>query len=85
MLCTQPAADVSVDDLAEALFCSSLQPSWAVSPTDVRAAVLASLHRHHDSIEECASELAERYGDDPDSACLRMRWCRDQVAGAYAG
>ncbi|MGQ0632823.1 MAG: hypothetical protein ACT4P1_17545 [Sporichthyaceae bacterium] len=70
-------------DLAEALFCSPLQPSEALDPVKVRDAVAASLRCHHNNVSECAEELAERYGKDPEGACLRMRWARATVAVAF--
>lgn len=75
---------MTVADLAEILFCSSLQPSQQVDDDTVHAAVSQSLGRHHGVVRECAEELAECYGKDPDVACTRMRWCRD-VAVRFSG
>jgi len=69
--------------LAEILFCSQLQPSHAATPEQVDAALHQALLNHHDDVTECVCDLAQRYGDDPDSACLRMRWCRTVIAAAY--
>lgn len=81
----QKLADVlpqgmTIADLAEILFCSSLQPSQPVDGDTVQAAVSQSLTSHHGHVQECAAELAECYGKDPEVACTRMRWCRDLVA-----
>jgi hypothetical protein len=71
---------MSTAELAEILFCSSLQPSQSLDGATVQAAVSQSLRTHHGQVQECAEELAECYGEDPDVACTRMRWCRDLVA-----
>jgi hypothetical protein len=63
---------------AEALFASSLQRSDHPTPGQVRAAVAASLHRFGPG--ECASHLAQEYGDHPAEAAMRMSWALTQVA-----
>ncbi len=77
------ARDLTVGDLAEALFCSSLQPSESVDPDTVVAAIDRSLRSHHGQIRECAEELAASYGKDPEITCLRMRWARSLVMGTF--
>ena len=72
----------TVGDLAEVLFCTSLQPSDAPDPRTVLAAVTRSL-RCGRSVCECAAEVAARYGDDPDTASRRMRWSRAAVIAAF--
>jgi hypothetical protein len=69
--------------LAEVLFCSPLQRSHGATPELVHAALHQALLTHHDDVSECVGDLAQHYGDNPDSACARMRWCREVVAGAY--
>jgi len=69
--------------LAEILFCSSLQPSHGATAEQINAALYQTLLTHHDDVTECVCHLAQRYGDDPESACTRMRWCRTAVAAAY--
>jgi hypothetical protein len=76
---------LTMGDLAEALFCSSLQPSEAVDSETVHAAIDASLRSHHGRIRECAEELAASYGKDPEITCLRMRWARSVVATTFPG
>lgn len=71
-----------VDDFrAEALFCSDLQqsdrPDWRL----VRDAV----HKVSFEVGEvrCAELVAQEFGDHPDTALDRMRWCRAAVAEAF--
>jgi hypothetical protein len=71
--------------LAEALFCTSLQPSSQPSTEDVRRAVRQVLLRHGGDTGTCLGTVARRYGDDQERAGERMRWCRNVVAVAYAG
>ena len=77
------AGTMTMGDLAEALFCSSLQPSDAADAAKVHAAIDASLRIHHGQIRECAEELAASYGKDPEITCLRMRWARSVVARTF--
>lgn len=73
----------SLAELAEALFCSGLRPEKLSTPDQVREAVRASLAAHHNDTNLCACELAQAYGDYPEIASTRMRWCREAVAGAF--
>jgi len=90
MLLQEPApgpealVPMTVTDLAEILFCSSVQPSEHAAAEEIRAAVTACLRNHHGDVLECAVELAEQYGEDPETTCSRMRWCRETVALAFA-
>jgi len=45
--------------------------------------VHASLLAHRNDPSFCACELAQAYGDYPEIAAPRMRWCRDAVAAAF--
>ena len=72
----------TVGDLAEVLFCTSLQPSEAPDPRTVLAALAQSVRRRGNVLRECAAEVATRYGDDPDTASRRMRWSRAAVVAA---
>lgn len=74
---------LSAGDLAEVLFCSSLQPSQPADAAAVTEAVAQSLRSHHNLVSECAEELAASYGKDPEVTCLRMRWARRLVAETY--
>ncbi len=79
----ETAEDRTISDLAAVVFCSALQPSEAPGWKAVRATVGESLSRHHDALTQCAAELADCYGDDPDGACQRMRWARETVITTY--
>jgi len=77
------AVGPSVVELAEALFCSPLRPGNDPDPDQVREAVRASLLAHSNDPRLCACDLAQVYGDYPEVAAARMRWCLDVVAGAF--
>jgi hypothetical protein len=81
-----PGASDSIaglDVLAEALFCSCLQPSDRPGPERVRSAVQDELHRYHGALGACAPDVAFHYGERPELAAARMRWCRALIAAAY--
>jgi hypothetical protein len=69
--------------LAEALFCSPLRPENHPDSDQIQAAVHASLLAHNNDPRLCACDLAQAYGDYPEIAAPRMRWCLDAVAGAF--
>ena len=73
----------SIAELAQALFCSGLRPEKLPTSDQVRDAVRASLDAHDNDTSLCACELAQAYGDYPEIASTRMRWCREAVAGAF--
>lgn len=75
---TDPGLTVEV--LAEVLFCSNLQPSQRPTAADVLRTLARGLHREGDPVRDCVAELATAYGDDPERACERMRWARSLVA-----
>ena len=77
------ASGASLAELAQALFCSGLRPGNLATPDQVREAVRASLAAHDNDTSLCACELAQAYGDYPEIASVRMRWCRDAVAEAF--
>ncbi|HET8763022.1 MAG TPA: hypothetical protein VFM12_06365 [Gemmatimonadales bacterium] len=62
---------------AEALFCSSLQPSEKPTATQVDDAVTAMLLLH--GSDGCAALMAQECGDHPEAAADRMRWCGSLV------
>ena len=76
--------DLSLDtDRAAALFASSLQCSDQPSATQIRQAVItvtSTLGR-----TGCAAQVAQEYGEHPETAPARMRWARAAVAGAFGG
>ena len=80
---TVVAPDLTEGDLAELLFCSSLQPSQDPDPQTVVEALSQCLRSHHGQIRECAEELAASYGKDPEITCLRMRWARAVIARTF--
>ena len=59
--------------MAEALFASTVQPSDAPTPEQVRDAIRGSLRAHHGS-RGCAAACAAEYGSHPETAVQRMRW-----------
>ena len=73
----------SIAELAQALFCSGLRTETPATPDEVREAVRASLTAHDNDTSLCACDLAQAYGDYPEIASTRMRWCREAVAGAF--
>lgn len=69
---------------AEALFASALQPSDEPDPAWVDAAIIAQILAHGSC--ELAGLLAQEYGDHPEQAAARMKWCLDVVkASVLAG
>ena len=68
---------------AEALFLSTLQPSGAPSPGQVRTsrAVATTLRRL--GIRGCAVQVAGEFGDHPDTAVARMSWALATVTAVY--
>ncbi|HEY9418048.1 MAG TPA: hypothetical protein VIQ30_25085 [Pseudonocardia sp.] len=77
------ASGASIADLAQALFCSGLRPDPQPTPDQVRDAVRTSLAAHDNDTSLCACELAQAYGDYPEIASTRMRWCCEAVAWAF--
>jgi hypothetical protein len=67
---------------AEALFASPLQPSDHPTPSQIDAAIGASLRRHHGA-RGCAAACAAEYGDHPETAVARMRWALAEVGSLF--
>jgi hypothetical protein len=65
------------DTICEALFASGLQQSDPATPQSVVAAISGTLARL--GVEGCVSQVAEAFGDRPETACQRMRWARHLV------
>jgi uncharacterized membrane protein len=74
---------VSPELCAEALFVSSLQPSEGPTSAQIDAAVTAMLLLHGSA--GCAEEMAYEFGERPEAALGRMRWCRNAVRYVSAG
>jgi hypothetical protein len=66
---------------AEALFASTLQPSGASSPGQIRRAVAATLQRL--GVCGCAAQVAGEFGDHPDTAVARMSWALAMIHTVY--
>ena len=64
----------------EALFASGLQPSDAPNAGMVAAAITRALRQF--GAGGCAGQLAQEFGDHPDTAARRMRWGRQLVQAA---
>ncbi len=64
-----------VDARCEALFASVLQRSDALTAEAVEAAISAAISRF--GVDGCTGEVAQEFGDHPETACERMRWARD--------
>ena len=63
---------------AEALFVSGLDPAEEPTGGEVRCAVGREL-----VVGDCAARMAQEFGDHPELAATRMRWCIDAVSGAF--
>ena len=75
----EPTSGLTVEVLAEVLFCSDLQPSQRPTTVEVLRALIRGLSREGDPVRDCVAQLASDYGKDPDAACGRMRWARSAV------
>ena len=65
----------------EALFASSLQRGECGTVERVHEAITLAV-RQFGSIG-CAAQVAQEFGDHPDSAVTRMRWIREVIADTY--
>lgn len=63
---------------AEALFASNLQPSGHPTDEQELCAIADCLHRY--SEPGCADLMAGEFGEHPELAAERMRWCLDEEA-----
>lgn len=76
--------DLSLDtDRADALFASALQRSEQPSAAQIKqaiATITSTLGR-----TGCAAQVAQEYGEHPETAPARMRWARAAVADAFGG
>ena len=59
---------------ADALFVSALQRSDDPSTGQVRNAIAAAVHDFGG--QGCAEQVAQEFGDHPETAVVRMRWAR---------
>jgi hypothetical protein len=65
----------------EALFASSLQGSQHPDPEQVREAVARAIRSF--GLRGCCGQVAQEFGDHPETAAARMRWAREAVSQAY--
>ena len=63
---------------ADALFASALQRSDELSIGRIRQAIAASLGTY--GAAGCAGQVAQEFGDHPETASARMCWARAKVA-----
>jgi hypothetical protein len=68
---------------ADALFASSLQRSDQPTVAQIHGAIAAALAAF--GIRGCAAQVAQAYGEHPETAVPRMRWARATVARASDG
>lgn len=64
---------------AEALFTSTLSACEPHDAAELRAGIAAAV-RDHNGVRGCAAEVAQEFGDHPETAVERMRWAREAVA-----
>lgn len=66
---------------AEALFASPIQAGDHPDRRQVGQAVAATVRQH--GSRGCAALVAQEYGDHPEIAAARMRWCLAEIADTY--
>jgi hypothetical protein len=62
---------------ADALFVSALQRSDELNASQIWRAVAVALHAYGGA--GCAEQVAQEFGDHPETAAVRMRWARAMV------
>ncbi len=67
----------------EALFASTVQSSEYPSGRALQDAITATIRRL--GSRGCAAQVAQEFGDHPETAVVRMRWARAQVARLAVG
>jgi hypothetical protein len=68
---------------ADALFASTLQRSDDPSTAQIRQAIITAIRAV--GAWGCAAQVAQAYGERPETAMLRMRWARAEVTRAFGG
>lgn len=71
-----------IDARCEALFASGLQRSDELTAEAVQEAISRAVREL--GTRGCAARMAQEFGDHPETACDRMRWARQVVAGLHA-
>jgi hypothetical protein len=67
---------------AEALFAWTVQPSDQPTAAQVQAAIMQTVRRL--GCRGCAAQMAQEFGDTPDTALIRMRWARGAVGEVFS-
>ncbi len=68
---------------ADALFASTLQRSDDPSTAQIRQAISTAIRAA--GARGCAAQVAQAYGEHPETAMPRMRWARAEVTRAFGG
>ncbi len=68
---------------ADALFASTLQRSDDPSTAQIRQAIITAIRAA--GARGCAAQVAQAYGEHPETAMPRMRWARAEVTRAFGG
>jgi hypothetical protein len=68
---------------ADALFASPLQRSDEPGAEQVRQAIIVAVRAF--GARGCAAQVAQAYGEHPETAARRMRWARAAVTGVFGG
>ena len=76
-------AGLTVAELAEVLFASSLQESEQADPARVREVIAGTLSRCRGDCSVCLETVAQEAGDHPEEYARRMRWALRTVRHAY--
>jgi hypothetical protein len=63
---------------SEALFASTVQSSPCPTVEQLRDAIMTTVRAL--GTRGCAACVAKEFGDHPETAVMRMRWAREQVA-----
>jgi hypothetical protein len=67
---------------SNALFVSTLQPSDDPGAEEVRQAIAQAVRQFH--CAGCAAQVAQEFGDHPETAVERMRWSRRKITELFA-
>ena len=68
---------------ADALFVSPLQRSDEPGAEQVRQAIITAVRAI--GARGCAAQVAQAYGEHPETAARRMRWARTTVTSVFGG
>jgi hypothetical protein len=68
---------------ADALFVSPLQRSEEPGAEQVRQAIITAVRAY--GARGCAAQVAQAYGEHPETAARRMRWACTAVTGVFGG